>query len=52
MIMSLNYFFSFVTARINQGNVWQSELKYTNTIKYPDFPRQGKKVLISERWLN
>lgn len=52
MIIILNYFSNFVTAKINQGNVWQSELKYTNTIRYPDFLRQEKKALISKSEVN
>lgn len=52
MIIILNYFSNFVTAKINQDNVWQSELKYTNTIRYPDFLRQENKAFVSEGGLN
>jgi len=52
MIIILHYFSNFVTAKINQGNVWQSELKYTNTVRYPGFLRQKTKAFIAERELN
>jgi len=42
MIITLNYFYNFITAKINQGDVWQRELNYSDTIRYLDFLRRGK----------